>query len=87
MGPFYLKDSSSAQNAMATGAAAMFTGRGVADVVNSVGNVASKLQEQPLAMRVHFHLGQVTQLNKQFQMLQSLAESTPKVPKEMLKLR
>ncbi len=41
MGPFYLKDSSSAQNFMAAGVASMFVGRGVADVLDSVSGLAS----------------------------------------------
>lgn len=41
MGPYYLKDSSTAQNMLAGGAAAMYAGRGVADVVNQVGELAT----------------------------------------------
>lgn len=41
MGPYYIKDSSTAQNMLASGAAAMYTGRGVADVVNQVGELAT----------------------------------------------
>ena len=41
MGPYYLKDSSTAQNTLANGAAAMYTGRGVADVVNQIGELAT----------------------------------------------
>lgn len=82
MGPFYFKDSSSAQNAMATGVGAMYAGRGVADVVSSVGDLASSLtgssQESTLSD------ADVMQLNNQLQALQALAQSTPKVPKEML---
>lgn len=40
MGPYYLKDSSTAQNLMAFGAASMFAGRGAADVLNEVGDLA-----------------------------------------------
>ncbi len=40
MGPYYIKDSSTAQNMLASGAAAMYTGRGVADVVNQIGDLA-----------------------------------------------
>jgi hypothetical protein len=36
LGPFYLKDSSTAQNILATGGAITLGGRGVADVVNSL---------------------------------------------------
>lgn len=47
MGPFYLKDSSSAQNAMATGVASMFAGRGAADVLNEVGELTSAIGSGP----------------------------------------
>jgi hypothetical protein len=40
MGPYYLKDSSRAQNIMALGVGTMFAGRGVADVLSSVGDLA-----------------------------------------------
>ena len=46
MGPFYLKDSSRAQNIMAAGVGSMFAGRGVADVLDSVGNLAKIAGEQ-----------------------------------------
>jgi hypothetical protein len=39
MGPYYVKDSSTAQNVMAIGVSTMFAGRGVADVVKSVGDL------------------------------------------------
>ncbi len=45
MGPYYMKDSSSAQNAMATGAAAMYAGRGVSSVLDSVGNLATTISK------------------------------------------
>jgi hypothetical protein len=41
MGPYYMKDSSTAQDMLAGGAAAMYTGRGVADVVNQIGELAT----------------------------------------------
>ncbi|MEO9930565.1 hypothetical protein [Rhodopirellula bahusiensis] len=47
MGPFYMKDSSSAQNAMATGVAAMYAGRGVSDVVDSVGGLTTAIGNLP----------------------------------------
>jgi hypothetical protein len=40
MGPYYMKDSSTAQNIMALGVGAMFAGRGTADVLNQVGELA-----------------------------------------------
>jgi hypothetical protein len=45
LGPFYLKDSSTAQNIMACGVSAMYTGRGVADVVSSVGDLKDLVSE------------------------------------------
>ena len=44
LGPFYMKDSSSAQNIMASGITANLAGQGVADVVNSVADLAGSLQ-------------------------------------------
>ena len=38
MGPYYMKDSSTAQNMMACGVGTMFAGRGVADVLGEVNN-------------------------------------------------
>ncbi|MCA9178133.1 MAG: hypothetical protein KDB14_26900 [Planctomycetales bacterium] len=40
MGPYYLKDSSTAQNIMAMGVGALFAGRGAADVLDSVAGLA-----------------------------------------------
>jgi hypothetical protein len=47
MGPFYLKDSSMAQNIMAIGASSMFAGRGAADVVESVGGLVAATMPTP----------------------------------------
>lgn len=41
MGPYYIKDSSTAQNTMSAGVASLYAGRGVADVLNEVGELAS----------------------------------------------
>jgi len=43
LGPFYMKDSSTAQNTLATGIAANLTGRGVANVVSSIADLQKKL--------------------------------------------
>lgn len=40
MGPYYLKDSSKAQNIMAVGVASLFVGRGASDVLDSVTGLA-----------------------------------------------
>lgn len=83
MGPFYLKDSSSAQNAMATGVAAMYAGRGVADVVSSVGDLASTFTGAA-QRQSSLTDAEMMELNSQVQALETLANMTPKVPKEML---
>jgi hypothetical protein len=44
IGPFYLKDSSTAQNILATGVLAKFAGSGAADVINSVADLSKTLQ-------------------------------------------
>ena len=44
IGPFYLKDSSTAQNILATGVLAKFAGSGAADIINSVANLSKNLQ-------------------------------------------
>lgn len=43
LGPFYLKDSSTAQNILATGVAANFAAGGAADVINSVADLSRVL--------------------------------------------
>jgi hypothetical protein len=43
LGPFYLKDSSTAQNILATGVLAKFGGSGAADVINSAANLSKTL--------------------------------------------
>jgi hypothetical protein len=45
LGPFYLKDSSTAQNILATGVLAKFAGSGAADVINSVANLSKAFQQ------------------------------------------
>jgi hypothetical protein len=47
LGPFYLKDSSTAQNILATGVLADFAGAGAADVINSVANLSKVFQQAP----------------------------------------
>ena len=42
LGPFYMKDSSTAQNLMAKGLAINLASQGVGDVLNSIGNLAKK---------------------------------------------
>ena len=43
LGPYYMKDSSTAQNILANGIAANFTGRGVADVIKSLGDLKTSI--------------------------------------------
>ncbi len=84
MGPFYMKDSSSAQNAMATGVAAMYTGRGVADVVSSVGDLASTFTGQGGGKENALSDQQMQQISEQVQLVRAFEAATPKVPQEML---
>lgn len=84
MGPFYMKDSSSAQNAMATGVAAMYTGRGVADVVSSVGDLASTFTGQGGGKENALSDQQMEQISEQVQVIKAIESATPKVPQEML---
>ncbi|MCI0378439.1 MAG: hypothetical protein L0215_12590 [Gemmataceae bacterium] len=50
LGPYYMKDSSTAQNIMAAGAAVSFGGRGVADVLNSVGSMVANIKKPQSAI-------------------------------------
>jgi hypothetical protein len=50
LGPYYLKDSSTAQNRMATGVGVMFAGRGVADVTSAVGDLLKSVPKQAGAL-------------------------------------
>lgn len=45
LGPYYMKDSSTAQNVLASGIAARLGASGVADVVNSIADLSGKLQD------------------------------------------
>jgi hypothetical protein len=45
LGPFYLKDSSTAQNILASGIAANFAAAGASDVISSVANLSKNLQQ------------------------------------------
>jgi hypothetical protein len=83
MGPYYFKDSSSAQNAMASGVAAMYAGRGASDVINSVGNLASKMQTTKPAESATTD-NNIENLTRQMEALRDLAETTPKVPRNIL---
>jgi hypothetical protein len=49
LGPYYMKDSSTAQNVLAHGIATNLAGSGVADVVSSVADLAGELQSGELA--------------------------------------
>jgi hypothetical protein len=46
MGPYYVKDSSTAQNLIACGVGTMYAGRGVADVVGQAANLAEKMRQE-----------------------------------------
>ncbi len=84
MGPYYMKDSSSAQNAMATGAAAMYAGRGVSSVLDSVGNLATTISKAATGRENSLSSAEVRELNEQINLLQTLSASTPKIPQSML---
>lgn len=84
MGPYYFKDSSSAQNVMATGAAAMYAGRGVSSVLDSVGNLATTIGAAAAGKESGLSNAELLELNEQINVLQSLAVSTPKIPQSML---
>jgi hypothetical protein len=47
LGPFYLKDSSTAQNILASGVFADFAGAGAANVINSVANLSKAFHQGP----------------------------------------
>jgi hypothetical protein len=47
LGPFYFKDSSTAQNILATGVLADFAGAGAANVINSAANLSKAFQQKP----------------------------------------
>ena len=80
MGPYYMKDSSTAQNIMAIGVGAMFSGRAVADVVNEVGDlaaVAGKGSQERAAADVNDVLDKYTRLAR-------LLQSETVAPQKML---
>jgi len=82
MGPFYLKDSSSAQNILAQGVASMFVGRGAADVLNEVGGLTTAIGGLPKNESTT-----VEQMNGMAEAIHAIAEAASgakRVPKEML---
>ena len=85
MGPYYFKDSSSAQNAMASGVAAMYAGRGASDVINSVGNLASKMTGSSRPKNEGaLSETEIANIAAEMELLNNLANTTPKVPKNIL---
>lgn len=85
MGPYYFKDSSSAQNAMASGVAAMYAGRGASDVINSVGNLASKMTGSSRPKNEGaLTESELANIAAEMELLNNLANTTPKVPKNIL---
>ncbi len=86
MGPFYMKDSSSAQNAMATGVAAMFAGRGAADVLNEVGELTDVIGRLPGADEGGgiTSPSELQQLAAAFQGIADAIETEPTVSQQML---
>jgi hypothetical protein len=57
LGPFYMKDSSTAQNILASGVLLKFAGSGAADVINSVNNLSKTLRTTPTSTNVTALLG------------------------------
>ena len=82
MGPYYLKNSSTAQNIMASGVGSMFAGRGVADVLNEV----SDLAQIGVGEKGEGERGAApspSQINKEFEELKLALQSQKKTPQVM----
>jgi hypothetical protein len=75
LGPFYLKDSSTAQNILATGVLAKFAGSGAADIINSVADLSKTLQTGPAGGASGPALE--TMLRHNAQILEKLAQEKP----------
>ena len=83
MGPFYMKDSSSAQNAMATGIGALYAGRGASDVLNEVGELTTAIGELP-GPNESTDFQQLSDLAAAMREVSAAAEAAPLVPDKML---
>lgn len=84
MGPFYLKDSSSAQNAMATGVGAMFAGRGVSDVIDSVGGLTETIGDISNNESALQDLQAQQDLQSAIAAIEAASRSAPRVPQQIL---
>ncbi len=82
MGPFYLKDSSSAQNVLAQGVASMFVGRGAADVLHEVGGLTTAIGGLP--KNESTTVEQMNGMAEAFRAVADAASGAKRVPKEML---
>lgn len=84
MGPFYLKDSSSAQNAMATGVGAMFAGRGVSDVIDSVGGLTETIGDISNNESALQDLQTQQDLQRAIAAIEAASRSAPRVQQQIL---
>ncbi len=84
MGPFYLKDSSSAQNAMATGVGAMFAGRGVSDVIDSVGGLTETIGDISNNESALQDLQTQQDLQRAIEAIEAASRSAPRVQQQIL---
>jgi hypothetical protein len=84
MGPFYLKDSSSAQNAMATGAGAMFAGRGVSDVIDSVGGLTETIGDITREESGIQNLDDLRALERAVAAIETATRTAPRVQQQIL---
>lgn len=82
-GPFYFKDSSSAQNAMATGVGAMYAGRGAADVIQSAGDLASSLAGRTPEKSPELDPKDAADLAIQLEAFKQIAAMVPKAKKTL----
>lgn len=84
MGPFYLKDSSSAQNAMATGVGAMFAGRGASDVIDSVGGLTETIGDISNNESALQDLQTQQDLQRAIAAIEAASRSAPRVQQQIL---
>lgn len=84
MGPFYLKDSSSAQNAMATGVGAMFAGRGVSDVIDSVGGLTETIGDISSNESALQDLQTQQDLQRAIAAIEAASRTAPRVQQQIL---
>ena len=85
MGPYYLKDGSTAQNTMAFGAGVLFSGRGAADVQDEAGNLAAVANPSAQSGSAERATGEPSnELADRMTRLARFAQSQAKVPETIL---